>query len=587
MKMNFKHVAATALAVAMSLSLASPALAAETNLTNGSLTVSGPELKGKTVTAVRMFTSHVTQKTTEGEPSENTLIYDSYELEDAWLSFFTTEPTVGNGNSTIGLTALKGLEGYDELDANDTDDVKEAAVDYVAGLMPEGKNDETKVVEFAAKARAWAFDNSETLGDLTVTDTATGTDDSNVGSVTFGSLTSGYYLVYLEGGSYSNGLIPGAEASTGIIPTRGTDAMMINVPNAKTEWKIKSEYPTVDKTVDTDGEGENGPADEGSAQIGQEVEFTLTSHTPNMDDYTEYYFQFVDTLTGLTYKENSVSVTVGGQEFTGFEVTAPSEDNNTLTIALKDLKKFVENKNLAAGAEIVVKYKATVNEDAIVEDKANNKVEVQYGNDSENLATSTPDEVDVYNYNINVHKYAEGDENNWLANATFVLSKNETLNGTGPTDYDNAIAISVVNDQTNTYKIDPDSATYEFTTVASGNITIKGLEAGTYYLHEVTAPTGYNKLKKPVKIEIVVAPVQGNESTTGASFENPVYIVTIDGVTTTGAVGDSTIKVENKQGITLPETGGIGTIGLTIAGVAIVLIGVFAPARRRTTRSNP
>ena len=32
--------------------------------------------------------------------------------------------------------------------------------------------------------------------------------------------------------------------------------------------------------------------------------------------------------------------------------------------------------------------------------------------------------------------------------------------------------------------------------------TINGLKAGTYYLHEIAAPEGYNKLAKPVTITI-------------------------------------------------------------------------------------
>lgn len=591
MKIHFKRVATAALAVAMSLSLAVPAFAEETNLATGSLTVNGPELKGKTVTVVRMFTSHVTQKTTEGEQPETTLIYDSYELEDAWLNFFTVEPTTDNGNSTIGLTALQSLDGYNELTAEDTEAVKQAAVDYVAGLMT--SEDETNVVTFATKARAWAFENKGTLTDLTETKTATGDLDSNEGSVTFESLTSGYYLVYLEGGSYSNDPIPGAEAATGIIPTRGTDAMMINVPNAKTEWNIKSEYPTVDKKVDTDGVGGNEPADEGSAQIGKEVEFTLTSHTPNMDDYETYYFQFVDKLTGLTYTEDSVSVTVGGKTFSDFTVTKPTvENSNTLTIGLNNLKTFVANNNLADGAEIVVKYKATVNETALVEDKANNKVEVQYGNDSNELDTSTPDEVDVYNYNIDVHKYAENNEQGHLEGAEFILSTNQTAPTedqikNGYTDYEGLVKLVPTDegDVHNAYRVakPAGTGTYEagavdsFTTTSTSDINIAGLEAGTYYLHEVNAPASYNKLKKPVKIEITLE---------DGDYTKPVYKVTINGKTTTGTQGNSTINVENKKGIELPETGGIGTIGLTALGVVVVVAGLFVFPRKKKNKQD-
>ena len=103
-------------------------------------------------------------------------------------------------------------------------------------------------------------------------------------------------------------------------------------------------------------------------------------------------------------------------------------------------------------------------------------------------------------------------------------------------------------------------------TDATGKITIKGLNAGTYYLYETIAPTGYNKLKKPIKIEIIV---------TGEAYTTPSYKVDDT------ANADNTIKVENVKGVMLPETGSIGTIGLTALGVAVVLLGVFAPRKKK------
>ena len=120
----------------------------------------------------------------------------------------------------------------------------------------------------------------------------------------------------------------------------------------------------------------------------------------------------------------------------------------------------------------------------------------------------------------------------------------------------------------NTYHVQGDGETGAdtVTTDATGKITIKGLKAGTYYLHETIAPTGYNKLKKPIKIDITV---------TSEAYTTPSYKVDDK------ANADNTIKVENVKGVMLPETGSIGTIGLTALGVAVVLLGVFAPRKKK------
>ncbi len=100
--------------------------------------------------------------------------------------------------------------------------------------------------------------------------------------------------------------------------------------------------------------------------------------------------------------------------------------------------------------------------------------------------------------------------------------------------------------------------------------TINGLKAGTYYLHEIAAPEGYNKLAKPVTITITETSGEGG---TG---------VTVSYKVDNGEVSaDSTIKVENKTGSMLPSTGGIGTIGLTILGVCVVAFGVLTPKKKK------
>ena len=73
-----------------------------------------------------------------------------------------------------------------------------------------------------------------------------------------------------------------------------------------------------------------------------------------------------------------------------------------------------------------------------------------------------------------------------------------------------------------------------------------------YYLVETKAPSGYNLLTEAIKVNFTDAEV---EATAG------IY----------------TVEVENSDGFTLPQTGGIGTaiftaVGIAIMGVAVVML---------------
>lgn len=600
-----KRAAALCMAAAMAMSLSVTAFAAKGDVVStGTLTVTGDQLINKGVTAIRMFTARATQ----GSDTENaSYVFDSYELEDKWLDFFKT---------TIGKDALNVVDEV-SLGANPTnDEYKDAAIKYVASLSNDDQNKGT-LADFAEKAQNWArsqntsgnyFDGMITTQKATA---ASANPGETKGTTTFNGLIPGYYLVYPEMGGTGNN-------------SRNTDAMLINIPTNKegATWNIKSTYPTVEKKVD-DGNTVTGSgnADNGSAQVGDVVTFTLTSAVPDTSDYETYVFQFTDKLpNGLTLvnKENEttitqnddfnfddITLTIGGYNIARSHVNVTVKDGSAddsgkkiLTVKIDDLTAadLVTEGTVNVGNEIVLTYKAKVNENAVTTDPVTNEASVQYSNDPNGtgLGTSTPDESTVYTYEIDVHKWSteNGGDTSYLKDAVFALSKESNL-GTlsiseaedGKVVDDNGASVESnligLTGSDSAYKIDPESTEYTFVTTSSGAIKIQGLEAGTYYLYEVTAPASYNKLKEPVKIEIVVAPVEDNDGTNNASFENPVYIVTVNGKTTTGTPDDSVIKVENKKGIVLPETGSIGTIGLTVAGVAIVLVGVFAPRKKK------
>ena len=388
-------------------------------------------------------------------------------------------------------------------------------------------------------------------------------------------MTPGYYLVQPEKGSTS--------------ATRKTDAMLVNVPSDKAaELNLKSEYPSVEKKVDNNTES--------NAQIGKKVNFTLTSKVPDMSEFDTYYFAFKDTMSkGLTFDENSVKVFIGGVELEkgegkGYTVnkTTTEEGKTEITIEFLDMKTKYADK---AGTAITVTYSATLNKNAVVGKDGNTNsaiVEYQSGPDEDKHGTSNPSITTTRTYPVKVQKHAFDStvDTSVLAGAKFALSTSDqtpvfnkvgdgyTLDSSEANKAANDAVIPLVGSEA-TYRVaendEAGAAVTHFTTVGTSATTINGLKAGIYYLYEIEAPKGYNKLTAPVKVEIIETKDKTSGNVTGVKYK----------VNGGDESDDSNVKIDNKSGSMLPSTGGMGTIGLTALGVGVVALGVLAPKKKK------
>lgn len=386
--------------------------------------------------------------------------------------------------------------------------------------------------------------------------------------------------------------------------------------------EAKNGVPTVDKTVQNTNNTDKNFADTTTAQVGQTVNFKLTGTLPsNYDYYKSYKYIFHDTLSeGLTLtneQQNELFVkvyasqtdadsdkdgsssTVGTKLDTGdYTVNVTSSADTTKTTSLKvafnDLKTIQKDNTalITKDSVIVVYYSATINGSATVGSEGNkNSVKLEYSNDPNNTGTgtTTPDEVSVFTFKLDITKVKKGEATRKLAGAKFVLSTDKDLK-INVADSDENLDSNVTNQlikvtgTTPNYVINDGTnasaaGQYIMETAADGKMNITGLNKGVYYLYETKAPDGYNRITEPIKIEITEATT---EKAKNGEFSVKTLKYTIGNGTeqtvedaTTGTISAT---VENTSGSTLPSTGGMGTKlfytigGILMAGAAIVLV---------------
>lgn len=523
-KSLMKKVFAAAAAIATVFGLAATTVATANAADNATLTVSTTDAKfaGKTVNAYKMFSATVSG----GGKAV------SYTLTDEWKPFFT---------DSVGLTGA--------TDAN----VNDKANEYVSSLTGKEKD----LVAFAAKASNWAQKNNITAATTTVSTDAT---DGNY-TATFTNLDYGYYVVAVPGATLAN--------------TGKQYATLVSVDSTNANANIKGALPTVVKKVN----GGNAT----DAKIGDTLTFTLTSTIPDMSAYDTYTFNFKDTLSqGLTFGQVT-SVTVDGATNpltvnTDYTVTTPTGSDNTLTVAMKDFKA---KQQANAGKTITVTYTATLNEKAAVGGHGNtNSATIQYSNNPSSSGTgeSEPSKVRVFTYGFTVDKYTGkkyDDAATRLAGAEFTLApKNGTamsfVQVTAGSATENAVYRVAKDDETGT--------TTTITTPANGKVVFQGLKNGEYTLTETKAPAGYNKLASAIGVK-----VDGKND--GTDTTNATVTITYDNDNGSSnynqSASNGVIPVQNKSGVVLPETGGMGTIAFTVIGVLVIALGVAWTLKRK------
>ena len=343
-----------------------------------------------------------------------------------------------------------------------------------------------------------------------------------------------------EGKTYSTVTISNLKLGYYLVDTTLGTLCSLDTTNPNVVMEEKNEVPTNVKTVEEDSTNNYG--DKNDADIGQAVNFkSIITAQAGAENYV-----FHDTMSaGLTYT-GVTGITLNGTavDASNYTVTAPAADGDTFDVTFT--QAFCDT--LKANDKIVISYSATLNENAVIAGEGNpNTSKVSYG-DSSNTKYTPDSQTKTYTWDLDVLKYANGNENNVLADAQFVLlnsakTKVATIASGKVTGWANVPEAAT--DGTVTW---PGNTV--LTTNENGKIEIDGLDADTYYLREVKAPDGYNKLAEDVKVEITGATTDGDGKQT--------YTTVV-------------AKINNQSGTELPSTGGIGTTIFYVIGAALVI----------------
>lgn len=432
----------------------------------------------------------------------------------------------GAGDNGTNLTAAKAAEALAKIESTESDQTKLAEILKFANLTTQYGSDLTA-------------------------------------SAPLTNVPAGYYLA-----KDKDNTVTGNDAQTlYIVNVVGNSAVTITRKVDKPTFQKK-----VKDTNDSTGSTTNWQ-DSADYDVNDEVPFQLTATLPaNEDDfaaYKTYKLVFTDNQSaGLTYPAADGFIVKYGDTVvpsTQYTLTLNSTTtaaDSTFTLTINDVKSLKDVNGdaitVAAGGKFTVEYESMLNDKAVIGSTGNpNEAKLQYSNnpnytgEGANSPTGeTPkDKVIVFTYQLNVNKTfdqgtpADNDLPKFTLYKSYKSGEQEEWR-----KVDEEITVTKTSNGTET------KYTASFPRIDDGN----------YKLVESHTPAGYNTAADTLFTVTAEHDIEAvNPLLTSLKIDQT------DGNTTNGTVQ---ANVVNKKGSNLPSTGGMGTVMLYVAGIAVFVL---------------
>ena len=388
---------------------------------------------------------------------------------------------------------------------------------------------------------------------------------------------------------------------------------------------LKRKVPTLEKKVkdindsNVDDAATNGDwQDSADYDLDDTVPFQLTGTMPqNIAAYSTYKYVFHDSLSkGLTLDAGSIKVYVkngdtetelakAAKDVSGYTVTASNdsapavnvndanltEEKKTefqgatnFSVSFADLKtaQTVDNGTITLDkdSKIIVRYTAKVNGNAVIGSKGNpNEANLEFSNnpnysgDTQPTGTTPNDRVIVFTYEVDINKIDDSAAKKPLSGAKFKLEKKVpdlytegTQKGQQKTDAsgNKLYKWEQIGKEIVATKVKDGSAVKSYTA------PFLRVDDGTYRLTETMAPTGYTPME-PKEFTISAEHEASSDNPQLTKFE--LKGLTTDDISqTANPTGTASVDIKNTKGTGLPSTGGMGTVLLYVAGIAVFVL---------------